>query len=357
MGAEMHIFMTGGTGFIGQALVTRIRERGWTLKVLVRDPQAAASRWLAKQGATLVAGDVTVREGLTAALAGADVLIHNAGIYEFGVDRAAMARMNAVNVDGTDNMLGAAHAAGVPRTLYVSTAWALGPSGYPPAASICKDERSPHDGRFMAAYDRSKAKAHEVALRWREKGLPLVIAMPNAVVGPNDHSVFGYFLRLVMLGAMPPVAWGGDAVYCPVAVSALAEGLCLAVEKAPAGEDYLFCGESVSIREIFSIWGRKTGCRTPRWYWPRGFMRTQMALMEPIQRALGLPAFMSRESVDASRAHLDYSSGKAQRDLGWIFPDKESMWDPIIDRERELMAARKGFLNKLRHQPVVEAPI
>ncbi len=352
----MHAFLTGGTGFIGQSLVARIRERGWTLKVLVRDPQSEASQWLAKQGATLVSGDVTVREGLTSALAGSDVLIHNAGVYEFGVDRAAMTRMNAVNVEGTDNMLGAAYAAAVPRTLYVSTAWALGPSGYPPAPSTSKDERSPHDGRFMTAYDRSKTKAHEVALRWREKGLPLVTAMPNGVVGPNDHSIFGYFLRLVMLGGMPPMAWGGDAVSCPVAVTALAEGLCLTAEKAPAGENYLFCGESVSIREMFAIWGRKTGRRTPRWYLPRGFMRAQVALMEPIQRALGLPAFLSRESVDVTRAHLNYSSAKAQRDLGWTHPDKESMWDPIIERERELMSARKGFVNKLRHQPVVDVP-
>ena len=76
--------------------------------------------------------------------------------------------------------------------------------------------------------------------------------------------------------------------------------------------------------------------------------------MEPIQRALGIPAFMSRESVEVTRAHLDYSSAKAQRDLGWTQPDRESMWDPIIHRERELMAGRKGFINKLRHQPFVD---
>lgn len=352
----MQAFLTGGTGFIGQALVSRIRERGWALKVLVRDPQSEPARWLAGQGATLVRGDVTVREGLAAALAGADVLIHNAGVYEFGVDRAATARMNAVNVEGTDNMLGAAHEAAVPRTLYVSTAWALGPSGYPPAPSTPKDERSPHDGRFMTAYDRSKLSAHEAALRWREKGLPLVIAMPNGVVGPNDHSNFGYFLRLVMLGAMPPIGWGGDMVTCPVGVDALAEGLCLAVERAPAGEDYLFCGDSVSVRELFAIWGAKTGRRTPRWYAPRGFMRTQVALLEPIQRWLGLPAFLSREGVDVTGAHLNYSSAKARRDLGWTHPDRVSMWDPIISGERDLIAARKGFVNKLRHQPVVDMP-
>lgn len=351
----MNVFLTGGTGFIGQALVACIRTRGWSLKVLVRDTESAAAKWLATQGAALVRGDVTSRDGLTTAIAGTDVVIHNAGVYEFGGNAAAVDRMNSVNIQGTENILSAAYAAGVPRVVYVSTAWALGPSGYPPAPSVPRDERWLHDGRFMTAYDRSKAKAHEVALRWREKGLPLVTAMPNGVVGPNDHSIFGYFLRLVLLGGMPPLAWGGDTVLCPVEAQALAEGLCRTAETAPIGQDYLFCGPSISVRELFALWARKTGKRTPRWYLPRGLMRPQVALMEPIERAMGLPAFLSRESVDVSRAHLHYSSAKAQLELGWTHPDLDMMWDPIIDRERELMSARKGFLNKLRHQPVVDS--
>ena len=127
-------------------------------------------------------------------------------------------------------------------------------------------------------------------------------------------------------------------------------------ETAPAGEDSLFCGPRHTLRELFDLSGRKTGKRVPRWYLPRWFLRPQMALMEPLQRMAGLPAFMSRDAVDATRAHLDYSSAKAQRELGWKHPDADSMWDPIIRRERELMAARQGFLNKLRHQPLVDMP-
>jgi len=66
-----------------------------------------------------------------------------------------------------------------------------------------------------------------------------------------------------------------------------------------------------------------------------------------------LARLMSRDVVDASRAHLDYSSAKAQRELGWSHPSFAAMWPPIIRRERELMAGRRGFLNKLRHQPIV----
>lgn len=352
----MKIFLTGGTGFIGQALVSGIRERGWSLAVLVRDPQSAAAQWISRSGATLVRGDVAHPSGLSEAMQGADVVIHNAGVYELGADRATIDRMMAVNVGGTENIMAAAHAGGVGKVVYVSTVWALGPSGRAPGPSTPKDERWSGDGPYLSAYHHSKAEAHRVALRWRAKGLPVVTAMPNGVMGANDHSLFGYYLRLTLLGQMAPMAWGGDAVYALVDVHALAEGLCLAAEKAPAGEDYLFCGPRQTLRELFDLWGRKTGKRVPRWYLPRWFMRPQMALMEPLQRMAGLPAFMSRDAVDATRAHLDYSSAKAQRELGWTHPDADSMWDSIIRRERDLMAVRHGFLGKLRHQPVVEAP-
>jgi nucleoside-diphosphate-sugar epimerase len=56
---------------------------------------------------------------------------------------------------------------------------------------------------------------------------------------------------------MPPFAWGGDAVLSMVHVDALAEGLCLATANAPIGEDYLFCGEPLSIRGLFETHGSR----------------------------------------------------------------------------------------------------
>jgi dihydroflavonol-4-reductase len=343
----MHVFLTGGTGFIGQALVRAMQRRQWQVTALVRDPDGAPGRWLARQGATLVRGDIADVAGLRQWVAGADVVLHNAGVYELGADAALRQRMHEVNVTGTDNVLGAAAAARVPRTLYVSTVWALGPTG-----KAAADETQRHSGQFLSAYEQSKFEAHEVALRWRKQGLPLVIAMPNGVSGANDHSVFGYFLRMYLLHAMPPMAWNGDTIYSFVDVDALAEGLCLAAEKAPIGGDYLFCGEPTTLRETFSIWNRYPGSMKHRLWLPAWFMRPQMALMEPLLRAAGLPAFMSRETVDVSGANLNYSSAKAQRELGWTHPGREVMWDAIIARERELLAARAGFLNRLRHTPV-----
>jgi dihydroflavonol-4-reductase len=353
----MQIFLTGGTGFIGQTLVRTMLQRDWQIHTLVRDPETVSARWLAEQGCKLVIGDITEPKGLSRAMSGNDVLIHNAGVYELGVNSIAAERMQKVNVQGTNNVLDAAMQAGIPRTVYVSTVWALG--GSSPVGQVPKvhDENKQHSGVYLSPYERSKAEAHLVALRWRENGLPLVICMPNGVVGVNDHSTFGYFLRLYLLHGMPPIAWGGDAVYSLVEVKALAEGVCLAAEKAPVGEDYVFCGEPITLRNLFELWGRYPGGMKFRLWMPRWFMRPQMAILEPLQRWLGLPAFLSRDSIDVTKVHLNYSAEKAKRELGWQHPDLESIWAEIIPAEKALMANRSGLLNKLRHQAVADIDI
>ncbi|MEZ5646505.1 MAG: NAD-dependent epimerase/dehydratase family protein [Burkholderiaceae bacterium] len=343
----MNIFLTGATGFIGQNLVRQLRGQGWNVTALVRDPAGEPAQWLTAMGCRLARGDVAQAESLAQTLAGTDVLIHNAGVYELGATREQRSRMQVANVQGTDRILQAAHAAAVPRTVYVSTVWALGGSG-----NRVANETRHHGGHYLSPYEKSKAEAHQIALRWRERGLPLAIAMPNAVIGANDHSVWGYFLRLYLLHLLPPMAWARDTVYTLVDVEALAEGLARMAEQAPMGEDYLFCGPPQSIGAVFDQWGRHPGGFRHRVWLPHGLMRLQFMFMEPLQRALGIPAFMSRETVDATTVHLNYSAAKAQRELGWRHPTATAMWDRVIGQELALMQGRRGLLGKLRHQPV-----
>jgi hypothetical protein len=79
-----------------------------------------------------------------------------------------------------------------------------------------------------------------------------------------------------------------------------------------------------------------------------------MAILEPLQRWLGLPAFLSRDTIDVTKVHLNYSAEKAKRELGWQHPDIESIWAEIIPAEKTLMVNRSGWLNKLRHQAVAD---
>lgn len=345
----MRVFLTGGTGFIGQALARVIRNRGWQLDALVRRPDRAPALYLASLGATLVTGDVTRPESMRAAMARADLVIHNAGVYEFGANAALRQRMQAANVDGTADTLGLALELGKTRSVYVSTTLATGSTGIE-----SRDETFIRQAPCLTAYEQTKTDAHETALRMRDLGLPLIIVCPNMVVGPNDHSVFGYLLRMYLLYLLPPLAWNPGTIQSPVPVQALAEGIALAAEKGRVGENYLFCGEPTTVRQLFGFWKPHRGGFTPKLWLSPEWMKVMFAPMEPLFRLAGLPAVFSRETVAASD-HLNYSSAKAQRELGWRCPLAADMWPQIIERERQLLALRTGLRAKLRPMDVSPA--
>jgi dihydroflavonol-4-reductase len=332
----MRVFLTGGTGFIGRPLTHNLVAKGWEVVAAVRRPDSPPAQALARLGARLVPGDVTERESLRAGMAGADIVIHNAGYYELGLDAAGRARMHAVNVQGTEHTFGLAHELGVPRTVYVSSIMAFGDTGYE-----LRDESFTRQASYSSYYEQTKAEAHQLALGYRQRGLALINVMPSGVIGPNDHSIFGYFLRLYINRIMPPTAFGGDSRHSFVYVEDLARAIGLVAEHGRLGEDYLLCGDAITIREHFSYWAdRPGGFRSSLWL-PADLMALSFWPLERLQRLVGLPAFLSRETAISSKLSLNYSSAKAQRELGWSYRGARQMWLDAIDGELALLAQRK----------------
>lgn len=332
----MKVFLTGGTGFIGQPLTKSLLAQDWSVTALVRKPNSPQAQSLSKMGAHLVTGDVTDRESMRVAMNGTDMVIHNAGYYELGVTAAGSQRMQMINVQGTENVLSLALELDIQRTIHVSTTWAFGESG-----TQLRDETFIRNTSYRTVYEQTKTDAHNAACQYQERGLPLIIVCPNGVVGPNDHSVLGYLLRLYLNKLLPPMAWSPHSMFSFVEVNDLARGITLVAEKARTGETYLFCGESKSMRETFDIWAKKPGAFKNRIWLPPSLTALSFWPLEPLQRAIGLPAVMSRETVRVASSNLNYSSEKAKRELGWTHQTAEEMWFNTIEGELELLSKRR----------------
>jgi dihydroflavonol-4-reductase len=345
----MRVFLTGGTGFIGQPLTKSLLRRGWEVTALVRKPESLQAQALRKQRAVLAKGDVTERESMRSGMSGADIVVHNAGLYELGLDDAGIRRAQQINVQGTENTLGLAYELGIKRTVYVSTTWAYGASG-----PTSLDEAFQRQAPYYTAYERTKAEAHEIARQYQQRGLPLAIVCPNGVMGINDHSVVGYFLRLYVNRLMPPMVWSPNSIVSFVEVNDLAEGVALASEKGRMGETYFLCGEPKSLKEHFAYWNEKPGGFKSRIWMPARLMEFMFWPLEPLQRAIGFPAFMSRETVYVASCNLNYSSEKAQRELGWTHRSARDMWHGIIDGEIALLAKRRHQGLLARFKPLVD---
>lgn len=162
----MTIAVTGATGFVGQALLDLAGEG---VRALARKPQAP------RKGVEWVAGDLADTKALARLVAGAEAVIHVAGVVN-APDRAGF---EADNVAGTLNLIEAARVAGVPRLVYVS--------------SLSAREAD------LSAYGASKARAEKLVMA---SGLDWTIVRPPGIYGPRDTEYLDLF-RLARWGVMP----------------------------------------------------------------------------------------------------------------------------------------------------------
>ena len=138
------VLVTGGTGFLGRALIERLVSGGNLVKALARSD--ASSSALAGLGAEPVRGDVLDLEALAATMRGCDVVYHAAGANAFCLRDPSP--MFEVNVRGSRNVVLAAARAGVRRVVYTSSAATLGEAG-----GTIGSEGSPHRGWFLSDYE------------------------------------------------------------------------------------------------------------------------------------------------------------------------------------------------------------
>ena len=295
----MKVFLTGAGGFVMGAVARALRARGDSVVALVRDQQRASA--LADIGCELARGALSDAGAIRAALAGCDVAIHGAAIYEIGVSGRRRDEMFETNVRGTERVLAACREAGTATVVYVSTVAAFGNTH-----GRIVDETHRHDGRYTSAYDETKHRAHEVAVRYQEEGLPLVIVQPGQVYGPGDHSAIGRGMREVASGRSRVMIFP-DLGLNMVHVDDVASGVLLALDRGRPGESYVLGGEIVTLRQVLATVAAVTGQRAP-----------SLAIPTMLVRILALPSAGMREMARSGAGVTFWATDdKARRELGY----------------------------------------
>lgn len=305
----MKAFVTGGTGFIGSRLIDRLLERGDEVTALVRSAQDAAA--MRARGAAPVLGDIRDRESMRAGMTGSDVVFHAAAWYKVGARDWQSAE--AINVQGTRNVISLAHELGVPRIIYTSTIALYGDT-----RGRVIDETSPaRSGPFATAYDRTKWQAHfEEAVPLIEQGAPVIIVQPGTVYGPGDRSSPGQMLEWFYRGYFP-VFPAPELSLQFAHVDDVVEGHLLAAERGRIGESYILAGQPASMRQMMQLWSRISGRPAPLLYLPPALVKPFAPVLDLLNRYLNLPELLSAESLRIVDFHYLASSEKARRELGW----------------------------------------
>lgn len=228
------ILVTGGSGFLGGHLLTRLVSRGHRARAVSRrgrPPEEAATPEV-----TWVAADVAEEGDVRGICEGCDVVVHLAGLHV--AEREG--DFHRVHVRGTANVLSEAARAGVERFLLVS---ALGA------------DHGSHP------WFRSKREAEDLV---RRSPVESVVLRPSLVVGPDDHfasPLARWIRRLPVL----PVPAAGEGVFRPVDVEDVADALCQSAERPDlAGRTVALVGpDRMTMGEVVLGVALATGRRRP----------------------------------------------------------------------------------------------
>ncbi|HEY6620821.1 MAG TPA: hopanoid-associated sugar epimerase [Steroidobacteraceae bacterium] len=318
----MKALVTGATGFVGAAVARALLREHWQVRVLAR--RGSDRRNLKGLDAEVFEGDLNDADSLQRAAQGCDALFHVAADYRLGArDPEELYR---TNVEGTRNVLDAAHRSGVRRIVYTSSVATIGI----PADGTPGDEQSVNSLENMIGhYKRSKYLAEEVAREAAQDGISVVIVSPSTPVGPGDvkPTPTGQLVLDAAAGRMPAYVDTGLNI---VHVDDVAAGHLLAYERGNAGERYILGGEDMSLREILEVIARLEGRNPPRVRLPYGVVLPLAYLAEGFAKLSGRSGRITLEGVRMSRKKMFFSSAKAARELGYRWRPPEQAFEDAI---------------------------
>lgn len=242
----MRILVTGGGGFLGQALCRGLVERGFEVASFNRGHYPA----LETLGVRQLQGDLADRKAVIAACEGVDAVFHNAakagawGDYD-GYHRA--------NVMGTGNVLAGCREHGVRKLVYTSTPSVTHRATHPVEGGTA--DTVPYGENLKAPYASTKLIAEKIVLAANDEALSTVALRPRLIWGPGDNQLLPRLVERAKAGRLRLVGDGEnliDTTYVDNAAQAHFDAFDhLAPDAACAGRAYFISnGEPKSVREV-----------------------------------------------------------------------------------------------------------
>lgn len=197
----MNVLVTGGGGFLGGAIVERLRERGDGVSAFGRSEYPN----LNQLGIPTICGDIRDRSAVRVAVKGMDAVVHVAAKVGIWGKRRDFA---AINITGTQNVIDACRAAGITKLVATSS-----PSVVDcPAGVEGVDESQPYPAKYLAYYPETKAEAERDVLAAHGNALATVVLRPHLIWGPGDTQLIPRLLDRARRGRLMQVGDGTNLV-------------------------------------------------------------------------------------------------------------------------------------------------
>lgn len=320
--------VTGGGGFVGSAVVRQLLARGVRVRTVARGdyPNLRAS------GVEHLRGDLADRDVVFAAVRGCDVVFHVAAKAGFW---GAYEEYHRANVVGTENIVAACRAAGVPRLVYTSSPSVV----FDGRDMEGVDESVPYATRPASSYSATKIIAEQAVLTANSASLRTIALRPHLVWGPGDNHIVPRLIARARAGRLRIVGDGNNRVDVTYIDNAASAHLCAAdaLRNNPraAGRAYF-----ISQGEPVNAWGFINGilaCAGAPAVRKAISLRSACAIgatMEWIYGALRIrsePPMTRFLAQELAKSHW-FDIGAARRELGYV---------PAVSIQQGLTALRE----------------
>jgi farnesol dehydrogenase len=293
----MRVLVTGGTGYLGAAIVRAAVRHGHTPIVFARRASTSALPGV------LIDGDVRDPGALAGAARGVDAIVHAAALVS--VWRLRREEFEEVNVGGLQNAMDVCRSTGIPRLIYTSSFLALPPAG-------CTAALEAND------YQRTKASARKLAREASARGAPIVTLFPGVIYGPGtatEGNLIGRLIRDHLQGRLPGLI-GADLPWSYAYVDDVAEGHVAAITRGRTGAEYVLGGVNAPQMQVFEIVQRLAGVALPRRI-PFALAELGAVLEEALARLASRPPRLTRGVVKIFRHDWSLDSRSSIDELGY----------------------------------------
>jgi dihydroflavonol-4-reductase len=322
----MKAFVTGSTGLLGNNLVRQLLSEGHEVVGLTRSAEKF-ERMLGDTAAIPVVGDIEDIDGFADHLIGCEVVFHTAAYFrEYYGKGDHLAKLEAINVRATLDLMAAADARGVKAFVHTSSAGTIGKHENGEAGD---EDTSPSALQLRNLYFKSKVDG-DAKIRAYEppNGMAVVQILPGWMWGPGDAgpTPAGQLVFDFLDGKFPAVPEGGSTV---VDARDVAAAMVRAADK-PHGERFIVGGRYHSLREVVDLVARETGKPVPKADLPSWLAIGYAHMSEAWASLTGGRAAANLAGVRMMSEKLNVSSAKAECQLGASFrPFDDTIHDVI----------------------------
>jgi NADH dehydrogenase len=261
LGADVHVLVAGGTGFIGSRVVDELLRKGdHRISVMTRDPARARP----KADVQYVRGDVSDPASLDAATRGVEVIVHAVQFPNHPVENPRKGwTYERVDGAGTERMVAAAVKNGVKRFAYLSGA-------------------GTRPGRTEPWF-RAKERAERAIV---SSGMEHVILRPSWIYGPDDRSMNKFVAFVKYLPVVPVIGSGQEQIQA-LAVQDVGTVAAAAVDEPAATNRVFELGSRppLTMDEILHTIMRILGKRKPLLHQPAWLVKMPASILQYLPNA------------------------------------------------------------------------